>query len=140
MLAAFEAAEVEPDAKRRGELLTFVVVGGGPTGVELSGAISELSRHTLRHDFRNIDPEHAKVILVEGHDRVLSMFAPKLSHKAEASLKKLEVDMRLGAHVTSITPDKVDIKFTADDSDSNHPHSDGAVGGGGGGSSAWVKS
>ena len=60
VLSAFEAAEVEPDTKRRGELLTFVVVGGGPTGVELSGAISELARHTLRHDFRNIDPDHAE--------------------------------------------------------------------------------
>ena len=117
VLAAFEAAEVEPDSKRRDELLTFVVVGGGPTGVELSGAISELSRHTLLHDFRNINPEHAKVILVEGHDRVLATFAPKLSLKAEASLKKLGVDMRLSAHVTSILPDQVTLKLKSDGSE-----------------------
>ena len=117
VLSAFEAAEVEPDTKRRGELLTFVVVGGGPTGVELSGAISELARHTLRHDFRNIDPDHAKIILVEGEDRVLSMFAPSLSHKAEASLKRLKVDMRLGAHVISVMPDQVTVKFKADSSE-----------------------
>ena len=117
VLEAFEAAEVEPDTKRRDELLTFVLVGGGPTGVELSGAISELSRNTLLHDFRNINPEHAKVILVEGHDRVLAMFAPKLSHKAEASLTKLGVDMRLSAHVTSILPNQVTLKFKSDGSE-----------------------
>ena len=114
VLSAFEAAEVEPDTKRRDELLTFVVVGGGPTGVELSGAISELANHTLLHDFRNINPDHTKVILVEGEDRVLSMFAPKLSHKAEASLKKLKIDMRLGAHVISIKPDQATLKFKSD--------------------------
>ena len=117
VLSAFEAAEVETDTERRGEFLTFVVVGGGPTGVELSGAISELAQHTLRHDFRNIDPEHAKIILVEGEERVLSMFAPTLSHKAETSLKKLKVDMRLGAHVISVMPDQVTIKFKSDSSE-----------------------
>ena len=117
VLSAFEAAEVETDIKRRGELLTFVVVGGGPTGVELSGAITELAQHTLRHDFRNIEPNHAKVVLVEGEERVLSMFAPKLSHKAEASLKQMKVDMRLGAHVIAVEPDQVTIKFKADSSE-----------------------
>ena len=117
VLAAFEAAEVEPDIQRRDELLTFVVVGGGPTGVELSGAVSELSRHTLLHDFRNIEPDHAKIILVDGNQRVLSNFAPKLSHKAEASLKQLGVDMRLEAHVTSITPDRVILKSKSDGSE-----------------------
>ncbi len=117
VLAAFEAAEIEPDSKHRDELLTFVVVGGGPTGVELSGAISELSRHTLLHDFRNINPELAKVILVEGNDRVLANFAPTLSHKAEASLKKIGVDLQLSAHVTSILPDRVTLKIKSDDSE-----------------------
>ena len=117
VLAAFEAAEVEPNPTRRDELLTFVVVGGGPTGVELSGAISELSRHTLLHDFRNINPEHAKVILVEGEDRVLSSFAPTLSHKAEASLRQLGVDMRLSTHVITITPDEVTLKLKSDGSE-----------------------
>ena len=117
VLAAFEAAEVEADTKRRDELLTFVVIGGGPTGVELSGAISELARHTLQYDFRNIDPKHARVILVEGHDRVLSPFVPSLSAKAEASLKKLEVELRLGTHVTSIEPHQVTLKIKADDSE-----------------------
>ena len=118
VLAAFEAAEFESDPERRDELLTFVVVGGGPTGVELSGAISELSRRTLLKEFRNIEPEQAKVILVEGQDRVLGTFAPKLSQKAEASLKKLGVDMRLSTHVTSILPDQVTLKLVADDSES----------------------
>ena len=117
VLAAFETAEFELDTRRREELLTFVVVGGGPTGVELSGAISELSRHTLLHDFRNINPEHAKVILVEGEDRVLSTFAPKLSQKAEASLKKLGVDMRLSTHVIDIAPDQVTLKLKSDGSE-----------------------
>ena len=117
VLAAFEAAEVESDPKRRDELLTFVVVGGGPTGVELSGAISELSRHTLLHDFRNIEPDHAKVILVDGNARVLAHFAPKLSHKAEVSLEKLGVDMRLEAHVTSILPSQVTFKSKVDGSE-----------------------
>ena len=117
VLAAFEAAEIETDAKRREEFLTFVVIGGGPTGVELSGSISELARHTLLHDFRNINPEDAHVILVEGQDRVLSSFVPKLSAKAETSLKKLKIDMRLGAHVTSITPEGVTLKIKADDSE-----------------------
>ena len=117
VLAAFEAAEFELDPKRRDELLTFVVVGGGPTGVELSGAISELSRRTLLNEFRNIKPEDAKVILVEGQDRVLATFAPKLSHKAGESLKQLGVDLRLSAHVTSILRDQVTLKFIADGSE-----------------------
>ena len=114
VLAAFEAAEVEPEVKRRDELLTFVVVGGGPTGVELAGAISELSRQTLLHDFRNIEPDHAKIIIVDGHERVLANFAPKLSHKAEEGLERLGVQMQLNTHVTSIEPDQVTLKSKAD--------------------------
>ena len=119
VLAAFEAAEVETDVNRRDELLTFVVIGGGPTGVELSGAISELAQHTLRYDFRNIDPIHAKVILVEGEERVLSHFVESLSAKAEASLKRLKIDLRLGTHVTSIRPDGVTLKKKADGSETD---------------------
>ncbi|HVG95113.1 MAG TPA: FAD-dependent oxidoreductase, partial [Planctomycetota bacterium] len=79
ILAAFEAAEREPDARRRERLLTFVVVGGGPTGVELAGAMAEIARHTLRGEFRSIDPARARVLLVEALDRVLPTFDPESS-------------------------------------------------------------
>ena len=109
IFSAFEAAEQEPDPQRRAELMTFVIVGGGPTGVELAGAISELARHTLRHDFRNINPPDAKIIIVDGQQRMLSGFTPKLSHKAEASLKRLGVDLKLNTTVRAIHKDSVEI-------------------------------
>ena len=79
VLAAFEEAEREEDPARRREALTFVVVGAGPTGVELAGALAEIARHTLRDEFRRIDPAEARILLVEGTDRVLGSFAPALS-------------------------------------------------------------
>src|SRR5436190_22447928 len=82
ILGAFEAAEIEPDAERRRALLTFAVVGAGPTGVEMAGQIAELSRDTLRRDFRSIDPGEGRVLLVEMADRVLTTFPPSLSRKA----------------------------------------------------------
>ena len=91
ILGAFEAAELEPDAERGGAWLTFVVVGAGPTGVEMAGQIAELARDTLRHDFRAIDPREARVLLVEATDRVLATFPPSLSRKAERSLEHLGV-------------------------------------------------
>ncbi len=86
LLSAFEAAEVEPDAERRAAWLTFVVVGAGPTGVEMAGQIGELARDTLRRDFRTIDPRTARILLVEAADRVLTTFPPSLSAKASRSL------------------------------------------------------
>lgn len=102
VLTAFELAEREPDAARRQELLTFVVVGGGPTGVELAGAIGELARFVLGRDFRSISPEQADILLLEGGDRILPSFDPVLSRHAVAQLADLGVTVRLGAKVTGI--------------------------------------
>lgn len=102
VLLAYEAAEREPDAARRREWLTFAVVGAGPTGVELAGALSEIARHALANDFRKIDPRQARVLLVEGKDRVLPSYPPELSEKARRQLERLGVEVRTGASVTAI--------------------------------------
>ncbi len=109
VFAAFEAAEHEQDAQRRAELMTFVIVGGGPTGVELAGAIAELARMTLRLDFRNINPPDARIILVDGQDRMLATFPPELSQKAHASLQRLGVEIQTGMMVTAIHKDRVEL-------------------------------
>lgn len=103
VLLAYEAAEREADPERRRAWLTFVVVGAGPTGVELAGAFSEIARHTLRGDFRRINPSDAQVILVEGADRVLQPFAPDLSEHAQAALRKLGVTVRTGVKVSAVS-------------------------------------
>lgn len=100
VLTAFEEAEGTPSATLQRRLLTFVVVGGGPTGVEMAGAIAELARHTLRRDFRRIDPRQTRVILAEAGPRVLAQFPEHLSRKAAAALKRLGVELRLGVPVT----------------------------------------
>lgn len=102
VLLAFEAAEKETDPERHRELLTFVVVGGGPTGVELAGAIAELARFVLARDFRNIRPEAAEILLLEAGPRILPSFAPDLSESAERQLTELGVKVRTGALVTNI--------------------------------------
>ncbi len=107
VLAAFERAEREPDQAARKRLLTFVVVGGGPTGVEMAGTTAELARVTLRRDFRSIDPAAARVVLVEGQPRVLPTFVEKLSGKALNALKELGVEVWTDCHVTDIKPDHV---------------------------------
>ncbi|AFY95380.1 NAD(P)/FAD-dependent oxidoreductase [Chamaesiphon minutus] len=107
---AFEAAEKESDPVKRRAWLTFVVVGGGPTGVELAGAIAELAYSTLKKDFRNIDTAEAKVVLVEGLDRVLPPYPPELSAKAEASLVELGVKVQTKALVTNIEDNVVTIR------------------------------
>jgi NADH:ubiquinone reductase (H+-translocating) len=91
LLAAFESAEAEPNAEARDAWLTFVVVGAGPTGVEMAGQVAELARDTLRRDFRTIDPRRARILLVESADRILTGFPPSLSSKAERSLQRLGV-------------------------------------------------
>ena len=85
ILSAFEAAEIEPDPDLQREYLTFVVVGGGPTGVELAGQIAEIARDTVKRDFRHIDPRTARIVLVEGADRVLLAFPERLSRRARSS-------------------------------------------------------
>jgi NADH dehydrogenase len=102
ILYAFEAAERETDPQKREEWLTFVLVGAGPTGVELSGAMGEIAHDTLRHDFRSIRPEEARILLVDGSPRILPSFPPDLSAKAEKSLLRLGVRPRNNVHVTAI--------------------------------------
>ncbi|TIP30640.1 MAG: NAD(P)/FAD-dependent oxidoreductase [Mesorhizobium sp.] len=100
ILTAFEKAEVTDDPALREKLLTFVVVGGGPTGVELAGAIIELARKAIVRDFRNIDSSTARVVLVEADERLLTAFPEKLSQSAKSQLEKLGVEVKLGAAVT----------------------------------------
>jgi len=100
ILLAFERAETEPDADERRRLLNFVVVGGGPTGVEMAGAIAELAKRALASDFRSIDPRCARIILIEAGPRLLTPFAPSLSEAARRSLEQLGVEVRIGAAVT----------------------------------------
>jgi NADH dehydrogenase len=102
ILAAFEAAETERNAEQRDAWLTFVVVGAGPTGVEMAGQIAELARDTLRRDFRTIDPRRARILLVEAADRVLTSFPPSLSAKAERSLQRLGVNVLTSRTVIGI--------------------------------------
>lgn len=102
ILSAFEAAEMEPDPETRRAWLTFVLIGGGPTGVELAGALGEIARDTLRHDFRSINPAESQILLLEGGDRILSAFPPELSEAAERSLIRLGVRTRTKALVTGI--------------------------------------
>ena len=100
ILLAFERAENETDAEERRRLLNFVVVGGGPTGVEMAGAIAELANRALARDFRSIDPRSTRIILVEAGPRLLAPFDPSLSEAARHSLEQLGVEVRLGAGVT----------------------------------------
>jgi NADH:quinone reductase (non-electrogenic) len=110
ILAAFEAAESEPDPERRAAWLTFVVVGGGPTGVEMAGQIGELARDTLRHDFRTIDTRSGRILLVEAADRLLTSFPPKLSARAQRSLERLGVTPMLNVTVTGVEPHAVTVE------------------------------
>ena len=107
VLLAFEAAEREPDAVRQQRLLTFVIVGGGPTGVELAGALAEIARQSLRKDFRRIRPESARIVLLEGSPYVLAPFADPLRIAARQSLERLGVEVRTGSVVTGMDEDGV---------------------------------
>ncbi len=102
VLLAYEAADAEPDPARRRALLTFIVVGGGPTGVELAGALAEIAHHTMARDFRSLDMRECRVMLVEGQSRVLGAFAPDLSLSALSQLTRLGVEVRTGTQVTAI--------------------------------------
>jgi len=107
MLLAFEMAERETDPARRAAWLTFVVIGGGPTGVELAGQIAEIARHTLKGEFRRIDPHSARVVLVEGGNRILSAYPPDLSTKAQLQLERLGVTTWVGRMVTGVDAEGV---------------------------------
>ncbi|MEM7606373.1 MAG: NAD(P)/FAD-dependent oxidoreductase [Myxococcota bacterium] len=112
LLLAFEAAEHEGDEDARRAALTFVVVGAGPTGVELAGAIQEIASHTLPEEYRNIDTSTARVILVEGGERILQAFPPESSAQAQRDLEELGVEVLLGQRVTNIQEDGVQLGDT----------------------------
>lgn len=107
VLVALEQAEREEDAAKQRALLTFIVIGGGPTGVELAGAVGELSQVIVARDFRRLRPEQLKVILLEGGPRLLASFPERLALAAQDSLRRIGVEVRLGAKVTAISPDGV---------------------------------
>jgi NADH dehydrogenase len=113
LLVAFEHAEREPDPEKRRAWLNFVIVGGGPTGVELAGALGEIANDTLRHDFRHIDPRESQILLVEGEPRLLPAFPPDLSAKAEKQLIELGVRSRTAARVIDIDRDGVLVQTNA---------------------------
>jgi NADH:ubiquinone reductase (H+-translocating) len=109
ILLAFERAEISEDEAERKRLLTFVIVGGGPTGVEMAGAVAEIARQTLRFDFRRIDPRSSQILLVEAGPRILPTFPEKLSVYAERSLQRMGVEVRTSAMVTECRPDGVSL-------------------------------
>ncbi|MEQ8763163.1 MAG: NAD(P)/FAD-dependent oxidoreductase [Planctomycetota bacterium] len=109
LLLAFENAEREKDDEQRRAWLTFVIVGGGPTGVELAGSISELTRHTLAEDYRHFHPEDARILLVEAEDRVLSNYPEPLTQSAQEQLEKMGVELHLNTRVTHIDEDGVEL-------------------------------
>ncbi len=127
LLSAYEHAERETDPDERRSWLNFVIVGGGPTGVELAGAIGEIANDTLRHDFRHIDPTQSQITLVEGEPRVLPGFPPDLSAKAEKQLIALGVRTRTSARVTDI--DHKGVVVSAGDRTDRIRHSHRVVGG-----------
>ena len=116
VLLAFEAAERESDTAEQQRLLTFVIVGGGPTGVELAGALAEIARQSLRKDFRRIRPESARIVLLEGGPYVLAPFAESLRDAARRSLERLGVEVRTGSVVTGMDADGVTLEVARDSS------------------------
>jgi len=119
ILLSFEAAEVESDPERRRALLTFAVIGAGPTGVEMAGTLAEIARHTLSGEFRRFDPGSAEILLIEGGPRVLQAMPESLSQRALEQLQKLGVQVRLNAKVTSVDAGSLQVES---------PFSDGGAG------------
>jgi NADH dehydrogenase len=109
VLVAFEQAERTADVEAQRRLLTFVVIGGGPTGVEMAGALAEIARHTLRHEFRAIAPESARIVLLEGAPTLLGTFPERLRRNAERELREIGVDVRTNTIVTAVEPGRVRI-------------------------------
>lgn len=113
ILTAFEAAERTNNPDKIREWLTFVVIGGGPTGVEMAGALAEIAHETLRDEFKSINPSDARIILVQSGERILPMFAPDLSQKAAAALERLGVEVRTGLRVTDVQAKGVTVSSAA---------------------------
>jgi NADH:quinone reductase (non-electrogenic) len=109
IFGCFELAEAEPDEDARTRLMTFVVVGGGPTGVEMAGQLRELARRALHHNYRRIDPHNARVVLVEGADRLLGSMSPRLARLTARNLSSMGVEIHLGAMVTDMNEEGVEI-------------------------------
>src|SRR5437764_2355852 len=110
ILLAFERAENETKAAEHDRLMTIVVVGGGPTGVELAGAFAELARHVLKSDFRRIDPTQARIVLIEAGPRILAHLPPELSARAQRQLESMGVEVRTDGRVTNITQGRVELE------------------------------
>jgi len=119
ILIAFEAAEREHDPERRQEWMTFVIVGGGPTGVELAGAVGEIANDTLKRDFRSIDPSQARIVLVEAMDRILLTYPPDRSASARKQLERLGVEVRTDTRVVHI--DDSSVRVMIDDREETWP-------------------
>ncbi len=115
VLVAFEAAERESDPDELRAWLTFVIIGAGPTGVELAGALAEIAHQTFKRDFRSINPADAEILLLEGADRVLPTYPPTRSANAEASLDRLGVTVRTGAIITHVKPHSATVRFGEQD-------------------------
>jgi NADH dehydrogenase len=113
VIGAFERAERAQDAASRDAWMTFAVIGGGPTGVEMAGTMSEIAQHTLSKEFRRIDSKRTRVVLLEGSDRVLGAFVPRLSERAREQLARLGVEVRTGSMVTGVDADGVTYRTTA---------------------------
>jgi NADH dehydrogenase len=120
VIGAFERAERIADPLQREPWLTFAIIGGGPTGVEMAGTMTEIAQHTLRDEFRRIDPRQTRVVLIEGSDRVLGAFVPALSQRAAEQLARLGVDLRTGAKVTAI--DATGLSYETRDGDAVAVH------------------
>src|SRR5438477_524607 len=110
ILLAFEKAENAADVSEHDRLMTIVVVGGGPTGVELAGAFAELARHVLKSDFRRIDPTQARIVLIEAGHRILAHLPPELSARAQRQLESMGVEVRTDGRVTNITQGRVELE------------------------------
>jgi NADH dehydrogenase len=110
ILKTFEKAEMEDNPDKRQSFLTFVIIGGGPAGVEMAGAIAELSRHTLLHDFRTVNPKDARIFLIEGSDRILPPYPEILSTKARKTLERLGVEILTNSFVTDISESGIEYK------------------------------
>ncbi|MCH2108309.1 MAG: NAD(P)/FAD-dependent oxidoreductase [Polyangiaceae bacterium] len=115
MLANFELAETSSSTDERAKLMRMVIVGAGPTGVELAGSFADLTRKIFRRNFRNIQPEHSQILLVDGSERVLMPYSPKLSHSAQAQLEKLGVEVQLDTMVTDVEENRITLQRKGSD-------------------------